>query len=275
MNNRMDLLTLAALFSQFVCGSSLSAQENLKPGVPDVSPSIQQQIDELKEGQQRMLKELAEIKRLLQEKPGRVGYAAKPTTPNGIALNVHGEPFKGGSRARVAIMEYSDFDCSFCAKYTREIYPRIDEDYIKPGKIKYFFRDLPEPAQTNALVKACAARCAGEQGKFWEMHELLFAAQSAPVGQDPKSYAQALGLDLGKFSECLSSGRYSDSIRRSAVGAGRMGIFGTPTFLIGTLTEDGDFMRTTKVLPGADSYAAFKSILDELLAAPPTAPAKR
>jgi protein-disulfide isomerase len=274
MNKRVLLIALGALFSQFISASSLCAQENKKPEAQPGAPSIQQQIDELKEGQQRMLKELAEIKKLLQERSGRVDSAAKPTTPNVISLNVHGEPFKGDSRARVVIMEYSDFDCSFCAKYASEIYPRIDQDYIKPGKIRYYFRDLPEPAQTNSFVKACAARCAGEQGKFWEMHDLLFAAESVPAGQAPASYAQALGLDIGKFSECLASGRYSESIRRSAAGAGRMGIFGTPAFLIGALTPDGDFMRTTKVFLGAESYEAFKSILDELLTPPTTPPTK-
>lgn len=273
MNKCLHVINIAALLNQFVCGASLLAQENKELAGQKAATSIQQQIDDLKEGQQRMLKELAEIKKLLQDRTNRV-EGAKPATPNAISLNVHGEPFKGGNRARVAIVEYSDFDCSFCAKYATEIYPLIDENYVKAGKIKYFFRDLPEPAQTNALVKACVARCAGEQGKFWEMHDLLFAAQSAPAGQDPKSYAQALGLDIGKFSECLSSGRYSDSIRRSAAGAGRTGIFGTPAFLIGTLTEDGDFMRTTKFFHGAESYAAFKSILDELLTAPTPPPTK-
>src|SRR4029077_5875828 len=120
------------------------------PEAQPAAPSIQQQIDDLKQGQQRVLDELPEIKTLRRQKPGRVDDAAKPTIPGPISLNVHGELYRGESRARVAIMEYSDFDCSFCARYVHEVYPQIDKEYIQAGKIKYFFRDLPEPAQTNA-----------------------------------------------------------------------------------------------------------------------------
>jgi len=269
---------LAIVFGTLICLSStklvLAADDNQKSPPQSDLLSIQQQIDTLNKNQQLILQELGEIRKLLQGKPAKVEGATNQLAPKIISLNVHGEPFKGDSRARVAIMEYSDFDCSFCAKYVSEILPKIDEQYIKTGKIKYFFRDLPEPAQTNSWIKASAARCAGEQGKFWEMHDLLFAGQSAPTAQDPASYAQALGLDVAKFGECLSSGRYSDSVRRSVAGAGRMGVFGTPAFLIGTLSEDGDFMKTTKVFLGAESYEEFKSILDELLT-PPTPPPAR
>jgi len=267
MNKSLVLITLAALLNQFVCGASLLAQENKEPAGQKAASSIQQQIDDLKEGQQRMLKELAEIKKLLQDRTNRVD-GAKPAMPNAISLNVHGEPFKGGNGARVAIVEYSDFDCSFCAKYATEIYPLIDENYIKPGKIKYFFRDLPSPEHPNALFKARLARCAGEQGKFWEMHDRLFANQSAVDGQDLAPYAQTVGLDAEQLRQCLAGERYTENIRRSMYGAARMGIRGTPAFLIGTVTADGDFLRTTNVFLGAESYAAVKSILDELLAPP-------
>ena len=268
MNNRVLLIALAALFNQFVSVFSLSAQENKKPDAQPAAQSIQQQIDDLKQGQQRVLDELAEIKKLLQEKPGRVDNAAKPTKPSPISLNVHGELYRGDSRARVAIMEYSDFECSFCARYVREVYPRIDEEYIQSGKVKYFFRDLPEPGQTNALLKARAARCAGEQGQFWEMHDRLFATQSDPAGRNMELQAQALGLDIEKFSACLTSGRYSENIRLSMAGARRAGIYGTPAFLIGTVSDDGDFVLATKLVVGGESFETIKSGLDEMLAAP-------
>ena len=268
MNNRMLITALAALVSLISAAQLLIAKDQTKPGPRKSPPTLQRQIDELKESQQRVLKQLEEIKTLLQEKSGRPDYAAKPARPEVISLNVHGEPFRGNHLARVAIIEYSDFDCTFCVKYAREIYPHLDEEYIQPGKGKYFFRDLPAPEHPNALGKAHAARCAGEQGKFWEMHDRLFAEQPAPAGQDPMSHAQALGLDAGKFSECLSGDRYAENIRRSTVGAGRMGLNGTPAFLIGTVSEDGDFVRATKVFLGAVSYDSFKAMLDELLASP-------
>jgi len=270
MDNRVPVIIPLALLSYLLSGASLSADQNQ----PVEAPSLQKQIDELKEGQQRILKELAEIKQLLRERPNLVDGAAKPAGPAPITLNVHGEPFKGDSRARVAILEYSDFECSFCKKYATEIFPSIDESYIKPGKIKYFFRDFPSPEHPNALFNARLARCAGEQGKFWEMHDRLFANSSAVTAEDFAPHAQVLGLNPEKLRQCLASDRYGENIRSSSAGAARLGIRGTPAFLIGTLTADGDFLRTTNVFLGVESYAAIQSILEQLLTAPASTPTK-
>ena len=267
MRHRALRLSLVLVFSLFHPVPWLCAEDQKKPEPPALSPSLQQQIDELKKGQELLLKEVEEIKQLLQQRPARAEFAAKPVAPTVSSVNIHGEPFRGEQAARVAIMEFSDFECSFCGKYARETYPQLDQDYIKPGKVRYFFRDLPAPGETNAFVKARAARCAGDQAKFWEMHDLLFATQAAPA-RDLTPLGQALGLDLAKFNECLESEKYADNIERSVTGARRMGIFGTPAFVIGTLTEDGDFIRVTKLLVGAQTYEDLKSVLDELLANP-------
>jgi protein-disulfide isomerase len=184
-----------------------------------------------------------------------------------ISVNVHGEPFRGDRTARVAIMEYSDFECSYCAKFVHEVYPTIEKDYIKAGKVKYFFRDLPAPEHPNALGAAEAARCAGDQGKFWEMHDLLFASQGALAQSNLLTHAQELRLDIKKFNECLTNRLYSGSIRLSVAGAKALGVYGTPAFVLGTLSEDGDVLRVSKVLVGGESDAALRPALDELLAA--------
>jgi len=227
--------------------------------------SVQQQLDELKAGQQQLRKELEDIKHFLQERSMRTNTVNKPAVPAVDSVNVRGEPFRGTHAAGVAIIEYSDFDCSFCGRYAREIYPRVDRDYVKPGKLRYFFRDLPESKETNSWFRARAARCAGDQGKFWELHDLLFNAQSGSQ-QDVISLAQALGLNTEVFNECLSGGKYLVNIENSVAGAKRMGIYGTPAFLIGAMSEDGDFVKVKRVLVGAESYESIKTILDELLA---------
>jgi protein-disulfide isomerase len=147
----------------------------------------------------------------------------------------------------------------------REVYPQLAENYIKPGKVKYFYRDLPMQSHTHALVAARAARCAGEQGKFWQMHESLFANQTALAEKDISGRATAVGLDSSKFSQCLSSGRYTDQIRSSTLEAGKMGINGTPTFLLGVVEANGDVTRI-KTIVGAPPYEHFKSEIDGLLA---------
>jgi protein-disulfide isomerase len=209
--------------------------------------------------------ELEEIKNILRERTARTNAAGQPAVPAVDSVNVRGEPFRGTNAARVAIIEYSDFDCSYCGRYARDIFPHVDGDYIKPGKLRYFFRDLPEPKETNSWFKARAARCAGDQGKFWQLHELLFNTQSASE-KDVVSLAQTLGLNMENFNACLYTEKYLVNIERSVAGAKRMGIFGTPAFLIGVISDDGDFVKVKRVLIGAESYDSIKSVLDELLA---------
>lgn len=263
---RSGSIGLALFLSSLLCDAPLTAQDTSQPEAQPSLAELQRQIDQLRKGQERILKELEEIKKSLPEKAARMDTPARPELPKLVSLNMHGEPFRGDPGARIALVEYSDFDCSFCAKYVRDVYPRIDHDYIKPGKIRYFFRDLPAPGDTNALFKARAARCAGEQDKFWEVHDLLFSEPSVPLEQKLSLQAQGLGLDQERLSQCLASERYVEAIQRSASGAARLGIHGTPAFIIGTLSPDGDFLRSTNVLVGGENYAALKSVLDNLLA---------
>jgi len=261
--------TLAVMLLVSVGGVRLRAQDATKPEPETSLASLQHQIDQLRSGQELILKELAEIRKSLPEKAARTDVTARPELPRLVSLNVHGEPYRGDNKARIAIVEYSDFDCSFCAKYAKDIYPQIDLNFIRPGKIKYFFRDLPSPGETNALLKARTARCAGEQDNFWQVHDLLFTEPTVPIVQKLSSQAQALGLDLDKLNQCLASGRYAENIERSASGARQLGIRGTPAFVIGTLSAEGDFLRSTNILIGGENYGALKSVLDTLLGGRP------
>jgi protein-disulfide isomerase len=138
--------------------SRLSAQGNQTGAVK--ANDLQRQINELKEGQQKVLVELAEIKKLLQQNVERSGGKTIPTeaNPSLSTLNVHGEPFRGPKTARVVVMEFSDFECSFCGKYAREVYPQLSKEFIETGKVKYYFRDLPEFGKTNSVLKARGAQ---------------------------------------------------------------------------------------------------------------------
>jgi len=242
------------------------AEQPDSTGIGSVPPSLQQQLDELRAGQAQLRQELDEIKALLQERAGRTNTSTRSGPPNIVSANVHGEPFRGTNTARVAIIEYSDFDCSFCGRYARAVFPQIDQEYVQTGKVKYFFRDLPEPNETNSWFKARAARCAGDQGKFWELHDLLFSQQSTKAA-DVVALAPTVGLNMDQFNECLTAEKYLVNIQRSAAGAKRMGLYGTPAFLIGSITEEGDFIRVKKVLIGAQSFETLKEVLDELLSA--------
>jgi protein-disulfide isomerase len=263
MNHMIRLLIVAMLTLALLPQVAAQARDD-KPK-PKEAAALQQQIDELKAGQQQILKELREIKKILQS----FQEAANQQAPSEISLPVSGEPFKGSASARVAIIEYSDYQCPFCGEYSREVFPRVDSDYIRNGKVRYYFRDLPLPSHPQALPAAMASHCAGEQGKFWEMHERLFANQNA-LGPDAlKQHAAALGLDAARFNECLSSGKYRSAVARSMASAERMRIDGTPAFLIGVLDANGEVVKVAQVMLGAKDYQEFKAALDGALAAPP------
>jgi protein-disulfide isomerase len=262
---------VAALLILCVMTSSGLAWAQTDSSSNQPAPSVQEQLDALKKGQERILQELEALKALIQHTPARSEMAARPSATNLIILNVHGEPFRGSSNAPIAIVEYSDFNCPFCRKYAHDIFPRIDEKLIKTGKIKYFFRDLPEPGDAKSFLLARAARCAGEQQRFWEMHARLFATEDKTEREDVDFQARAIGLDLDRFNACMSSGRYAAAIRRSVLTARRAGINGTPGFVIGTLSDDGDVVRASQVLVGAEDYETFEKIVAELPSAKPAA----
>jgi len=144
--------------------------------------------------------------------------------------------------------------------------PQIEKEYIKTGKLKYVVRDFPlESIHKDAFKAAEAGHCAGEQGKFWEMHTRLFENQKALGPTNLANYAQALGLDGPKFQQCLDSGKYAARIRKDLEDGQKAGITGTPGFLFGLTEANDPKVKVLKVLKGAQPYASFKGAIDSLL----------
>jgi protein-disulfide isomerase len=221
--------------------------------------ALRTDIRALQAEQQQIITRLDELKQLLQPN----GQPVRPQQPS--TLDIHGENFRGDRGARVAIIEYADFECPYCGEYERKTVPRLLSDYIETGKVKLFYRDLPLPMHARALPAARAARCAGEQGKFWEMHDSLFAKQNALSAPAVLERAQTLGLDKEKFTECLSSEKYTADIQKSVSEAQKMGVDGTPTFFLGVVEPSGD-VTVEKRLQGAAPFDVFKTEIDALLA---------
>jgi protein-disulfide isomerase len=122
-----------------------------------------------------------------------------------------------------------------------------------------------ESIHKNALKAAEASRCAGEQGKYWEMHNQLFANSTALEMTDLARYATTLSLDLIKFQECLKGGKYLNEIRKDISEGQKAGVRGTPTFFIGVSEGEDTKIKVLKVLRGAKPYGEFKEVLDSLL----------
>ncbi|PYN29956.1 MAG: hypothetical protein DMD98_19935 [Candidatus Rokuibacteriota bacterium] len=171
-------------------------------------------------------------------------------------------PALGRSDAPMAIVEFTDYQCSFCQRFHMTAFDDLKREYIDTGKIRYVSRDLPLPMHPNAMAAAHAARCAGDQNKFWEMrHGLIVNANQ--LGPDRyKTLAEELTLDRAEFQACLSKEKYTEQIRKDMADAGLAGISGTPSFVVGRVT--GDSVDGVRIV-GAQSYAAFDAKLKELL----------
>jgi len=197
-----------------------------------------------------------------------VGCAASPAEPAaGTPPAAAPAPFNviGRDDAPVTIIEFTDLQCPYCARYARQTFPQLKRDFVDTGKLRYTSRDLPLPFHSFALPAAVASRCAGEQGRFWEYREALFASQGT-LGSEPYGrIAAELGLDVPQFEACRSNGRQEAEVRTDLALAAQHGIRSTPTFVIGRVV-DGEFQG--EVVSGAQPYEFFKAKLDALLAAP-------
>jgi protein-disulfide isomerase len=256
-------LTIIAIALVVLVLPSANAQEEVATVPFPAGAELQAKLDKLQRGQDQIAKEIATLKRLIEVGPP-TARVPQPTLPS--SLSVEASPFRGDVRGSVAIIEFGDFECPYCGQFESDIYPQITKNYINTGKVRYYFRDLPLPMHSHAMPAARAARCAGEQDKYWEMHDSLFANQSSLSDKSLSDRARALGLDTAKFDECLASTRYLDDIRASTAEAQKFGIAGTPTFLVGIIRPDGNTIEIRKGITGAQRYETFQAALDDLLA---------
>jgi protein-disulfide isomerase len=236
--------------------------------------AMRSDIEALKKGQEAIQKTLEEIKTLLRQAPAgqRQGQAAAAGPPN-VTIDLAGQPLQGAGEATLTIVEFSDYQCPYCARHTRDTYPKLEKDFISTGKVRYAMLDLPLRNHPFAFKAAEAATCAASEGKFWEMHHLLFENQQALQPETLPAYAEKVGLDRGEFEACLQEGR-QESVNADLAQATKAGITATPTFLIGWLR--GDQLKPAEVIRGAQPYESFERVLSQLLeqgppsAAPPS-----
>jgi protein-disulfide isomerase len=258
------ILALALLFAVSPLGAQSAAD----------TETLKKEIQSLKAGQQQIQKELAEIKTILQTAArNQAAGAPAPDKAVNAVVNIAGEPVKGNKDARLTLIEFSEYQCPFCSRHVLNTYPQLDKDYIQTGKVKYVFRDLPlESIHKNAFKAGEAAHCAEEQGgKFWPMHDRLFANQQALEAAKLAEHATAIGLDAKKFQACLDGGKYAPEIRKDIADAERLGVSATPTTLIAVSQPNDPNVKVVKVIRGAQNFAVFKASLDELLAPAPAA----
>lgn len=186
-----------------------------------------------------------------------------------VKISSDDDPIIGNSDAPITIIEFSDFQCPFCARFHTQTLPVILEEYIEKGKVKLVFRDFPiQSIHPNALPASVAAECANDQGKFREMHDILFEKQNEWNKLETtetlslfSQYASNMQLDQKIFDSCLTSGKHIPEIQNDLNDGRDYGVTGTPGFFIGN--EKIGFTE----LKGAQPFESFKKIIDAQLEA--------
>ena len=163
-----------------------------------------------------------------------------------------GDAVRGNASAPVTIVEFSDFQCPFCARVNPTL-DRVRQTY--GDRVRLVFKDYPLGNHPLAPKAAEAARCAGDQNKFWEMHDAMFANQRALEVPSLKQTARAIGLDGAAFDQCLDSSKHQEAVRANTALGERMGVNSTPTLYI-----------NGRAVIGAMPFESFKQIIDEELA---------
>jgi protein-disulfide isomerase len=231
----------------------------------DEIAALKREVQALKAQQALMERDLQTIKSLLQNLAQ--GRAAQEESFVDKTITIADAPSKGNAAAKVTLVEVSDYHCPFCRRQNLQTVPQLLADYVNTGKVKYVFVDYPiAQLHPDAFKSHEAAACAGDQGKYWQMHDLLFTNAPARDASTLSANAGMLGVDTKMFEACLNGGRHAPAIRQSIARMQQLGVDGTPLVLIGLTPAPGSPMKVVSFVYGAKPYSEFKAAVDEALA---------
>jgi len=191
--------------------------------------------------------------------PARAGADVElPKEPIAVASS----PLRGSAQARVAMVEFADFECPACIAFTKKVEPSILRDYVDKGRVLFVFKHFPLEIHKEAKPAAEAAVCAGDQSQFWQAHDWMYAHPLHEGGLE--GLAGALALDRSKYEGCLKASDLSARLEPDRAIGDALRIRATPTFFFGKVNEHGD-IKVTDVLVGAGPLGEFTTILNRLL----------
>lgn len=190
--------------------------------------------------------------------------AAAQIPPGTIVETTADGPFVlGRADAPVTMIEFVDYECSFCRRYHRDTYERIRKEFVDTGLVRYVVRDFPMQMHKNSVTTARAARCGAQQGKFWEMRDALLTAKRLDV-DGVVDAGGSIGLDTAKLRDCVVNAKVNASIKQDLEEGIRIGVEAAPTFVIGR--SKGDRVEGG-LFPGAKAYEVFESRIRAVLPA--------
>jgi protein-disulfide isomerase len=220
-----------------------------------------------KEQAETIIKELKQIRLLMQNQQGVqkpvIKQRSKPQFQN-VTLPLAQSFTLGNQDAPVTLVEFTDYQCSFCNKFHKQTFPELKSKYIDTGKVKFISRDFPNIRHKLAFLAARGSRCAGEQGKYWEFRHLLSSARSIQENSFVR-FAESLSLSSNTFMECLNSDKFTNEINKDIRDANSIGVTGTPSFVLGTSLDKGDELKGIRIT-GAKPFKIFERKIQSLLA---------
>ena len=252
------LLALSAC-EQLGLSGSTSEKANLTPEQIKARIKLQQELAQFQGLQQQIQSQIdMDIKRRDELR------LANPGNRFATPVKVGDKSPLGSDQAMVAIVEFTDYQSTFCGHHANITMPQIKRDYIDSGKIRYYVRDFPQVIHDQAKYAAVVARCAAKQGRFWPMHDRLFANQKR---LDPRFYLQFsndVGLEPGLLSDCLTGKDAIAAVDNDSLYGSSIGVNSTPAFFIGRIEDDQIVDVVT--INGEVAYSQFIPLVDSILA---------
>ncbi|HUP03011.1 MAG TPA: thioredoxin domain-containing protein [Bryobacteraceae bacterium] len=238
----------------FRCALYAAAALPLAAQMPKEEGITRQQADEI-------IDELKQIRQLLErQQESKASDTADDEGPKPAKVGVQGAPMLGNKDAPLTMVEFTDFQCPYCKKFYAETFAELKKNYIDSGKMRFFSRDLPLDFHPDAMRAAEAGRCAGAQGKFWLMRDVM---QANPDKLDLDSLvadAGGLNLDTKAFRDCLAGEKTKNDVQTDVMEAMKIGADGTPAFVVGKSTAEG---VDGEMIVGAMPYDTFDKALKE------------
>jgi protein-disulfide isomerase len=198
----------------------------------------------------------------LKKRP-TIGVPGVPLKSKMITVDDQTDHMKGDKNAPITLIEYCDYQSHFCRHFHDDVLPKLQNDYISTGRVRYIYEDFPDEKHDMAMPAANAVRCAGEQGKYWEFQEFVFKNPENLNIDKILMSAEDSGLNLGDFKKCVSEKRYESEILEEKKAGVENGIGVVPSFLIGKTRDDNKLLAANVI--GARNYNNLRNYIEQLL----------
>ena len=223
------------------------------PGATKDQGITREQADEI-------LKELRQIRQLLERQQAKAPQAQEEQVVK-AKVNLEGFAMLGSKEAPLTIVEFTDYQCPFCQRFHTTAFPELKKNYIDTGKVRFYSRDMPLDFHPDAMRAAEAARCASDQGQFWQLRDVMGANPNKLDMDSLVADATDLKMDVKAFRACVESEKYKSAVQTDVMEAMKIGANGTPTFVVGKSTPNG---VDGELMVGAQPYPMFEEKLQEL-----------